>query len=380
MPDKKAVLHLLIILTLLTACTQTREIERLGIINTMGVDISEDDQQLDLTMIIFQFDDQAAGLTKTLIGKGNTMRAARDDASTRSAYHLVTGQLKYQLFGKDAAEQGILRYLNTFVRDATTSETMLMAVSNQKAEETLSTGQELTEINIGQFLYGMIEQEEVENKIPRSDLQMFSRTQFAPGQDPWLPVIDIKEELPTMVSMGVFQDDRYVGEISLKEAFYLNLFLNRIQPAPLELTLPREPFKPYMPGGQEDNGNKEDLHIKIQLKGDTTAKLVDKESLRYQVDVKVKVRLDEFSEVVVVKNEKVAELFEKEIAKKIKSEYESLLKKLQEMQSDPFGFGKLYRIQKKDGEMTSDEWRELFPRITADFHVEADIVHYGTIQ
>ncbi|MFC3038803.1 Ger(x)C family spore germination protein [Virgibacillus xinjiangensis] len=378
MPDKKTVFHLLIILLLLTACAPTREIERLGIIHTLGIDVTDDGQQIETTMVIFQFDEQAATLTKNVIGQGKTVRGARNDASNQSAYHLASGQMQLQLFGKEAAEQGILPYLNMLVRDATVSDTMFLTVTNQTAKEILTTGRELTEINIGQFLYGVIEQEKNEHKIPRSDLQMFSRTYFEPGQDPWLPVMDIEEELPAIVSMGIFQDDRYVGELSLKEAFYLNLFINKIAPAPLELSLPREPFQDYMP--EKNNDSEESLDIKIQLKGNTKTKLVDKEELRYQTNVKVQFRLDEFSEVIVVEDEKVAELFEKEIAKKMEEEYGSLLRKLQDMQSDPFGFGKYYRLQKKNGEMTSDEWRELYPDISVDFNVDAELIHYGTIQ
>ncbi|MFC3040389.1 Ger(x)C family spore germination protein [Virgibacillus xinjiangensis] len=378
MPAKK-VLHLLTILILLTACSPSREIERLGIIHTLGIDVTDDSQQIETTMVIFQFDDQAETLTKNISGQGKTVRGARNDASSQSAYHLAAGQLQLQLFGKEVAEQGVLPYLNMLVRDANAPDTVFLAVTNQKTKEMLDTGRELTEISIGQFLHGVIEQEKKEHKIPRSDLQIFSRTYFEPGQDPWLPVLDIEEELPAMVSMGMFQDDRYVGEISLKDAFYLNLFLNRIPPAPLELSLPREPFRDYMPG-HEDMESKDDLYIKIQLKGSTNTKLVDEDGLHYQTDVKVKFRLDESSEVVVVKDEKVAELFEKEIAKKMEEGYGSLLKKLQDMQSDPFGFGTYYRVQKKKGEMTSDEWRELYPDISVDFNVDAEMIHYGTIQ
>ncbi|MFC3039201.1 Ger(x)C family spore germination protein [Virgibacillus xinjiangensis] len=378
MPAKRALL-LLIIFILLTACTPSREIERLGIIHTVGIDVMDDSEQIETTMVIFQFDDQAETLTKNISGQGKTVRGARNDAGSQSAYHLAAGQLQLQLFGKEAAEQGILPYLNMLVRDANVPDTVFLAVTNQKTKEMLDTGRELTEISIGQFLHRLIEQKKIEHKIPRSDLQVFSRTHFEPGQDPWLPVFDIEEKLPAIISMGVFQDDRYVGEISLKEAFYLNLFLSRIPPTPLELSLPREPFKDYMPGtGSEEDIEK--LDVKIQLKGNTKTKLVDKEKLHYKVDVKVQFRLDEFSEVVVVKDEKVAELFEQEIAKKMEEEYGSLLKKLQDMQSDPFGFGTYYRIQKKDGEMTSDEWRELYPDISVDFHVDAELIHYGTIQ
>ncbi|WP_449354130.1 Ger(x)C family spore germination protein [Virgibacillus natechei] len=372
-------LPLLLTLILLTGCVPTKEIETLAIINAYGVDIAEDNpEQLDVTSIVLQFSDQADSITQTLSGTGSTIREAFQSTGSKTSFYPHPGQIRLVLYGKETAQNGILPYLNTLVRDSRVSEMLYPAVSNTTAKELLTTRQESTGIDIAQHLQGIIEKEIKENSIPDVSFYHFNRVHQSSGEDPMLPLIGIKENKPELIGMALLRDTKYVGDISLDDAFLVNLFRNKIHDKPFNLPLPKEPFSQYIEDTQDEE---EILNIDLLITdGRSNTKLTDVDQPRFQTNIILEANLLETSEEMVIKNEHVFNLLEKEIEKEIKSQYEELLINLQEVNSDPFGLGKLYRVHKENGTLTPEEWHEKFPDAVVDFNVDVELNNYGTVQ
>ena len=89
----------------LVSCIETQQIEKLGIINAVGVDTT-DNNLLELTLVIFQFTAQSKEVSKIISGKGKTVKGAGEDAVHESVYKLASGKLKVTLFGKEMAKKG----------------------------------------------------------------------------------------------------------------------------------------------------------------------------------------------------------------------------------------------------------------------------------
>src|SRR5699024_6848242 len=68
---------------------------------------------------------------------------------------------------------------------------------------------------------------------------------------------------------------------------------------------------------------------------------------------------------------------EHEFGKKIKQWYESLLKDLQDMNSDPLGYGDIYRQNIREKKVTDKEWRELYPDIKVNYNIKVNITGHG---
>ncbi|WP_067724930.1 Ger(x)C family spore germination protein [Oceanobacillus damuensis] len=380
--QNKKVLLIILPFILLSACVQQRPIESLSIIHTRGVDISEDERyNIESTLITFQFDAQTDEITTQITGKGNTIKEALGDAGYQTRYELTPGQIRLELYGKEAAQDGISQFLSTLVRDARVSDIMFFAVSDRPASEVLTKGQTQLAPNVGQYLHQLLEKEVEEDSIPMATLYDFNRKMTAIGQDPVLPVLDLDEnDSPGMTGLAVFQDDKYIGKVSLKEAYLINLFEKKTKSAPLDLTLPLKPFLEHIAEGYEAN-DEEEMHIRLIVEhGKSNTELVDDEKLAFKTDISLEADLYEISETINVDKEAIVDLLEKESEKAIETLYDNLLTKLQEFNSDAFGLGTLYRAQKRDSELTTEEWREKFPGVTVDFHVKMDINHYGTIQ
>ncbi|AVQ98541.1 hypothetical protein OBCHQ24_05790 [Oceanobacillus iheyensis] len=376
----KRLFFLCIILCLLTSCVDSTQLEKLGIIHTRGVDISEEKpSELETTLIIFQFNAQTDMISKTLSGTGHTIKESREQANNKSSYALTPGQIRLELYGKEIAQKGIINYLNTLTRDARVSDTMLLGVSDTTAKEMLEAGQSDTSMDIGQFLHGLIRQEGLEDSIPEVALHDFTHIYFDVGQDPFLPVLTMDDDSPKLTALGIFRGDKYVGDITLDEALLLNMTQKHVEFAPIELEIPRAPMDKYLGDTEPIDPNSESMHVRIGIKGKTTSEITDPDQLRFRSNVDIDIDLHESSEQLVVKDEKVAKVIEEELGKAIKKKYEALFKKVQELNADPIGYGRLYRI-KNNNKLTVKEWREKFPEITVDFQVDVNLVHFGTIQ
>ncbi|WP_200411879.1 Ger(x)C family spore germination protein [Virgibacillus salexigens] len=369
---------LLVSFIFLVGCMQSKVIERHAIINSYGIDVAKNGEgQIDSTIIAFLFNNQS-NLTETITGTGSTVRDARQDAETKAIYNFLPGQIRLILYGKEVAENGITPYLNTLVRDARTSDMMYSAISTKTAKEVLLTKQEVTGINVGQYIQELIEKEITEDSIPDPSLHKLTHTYEDTGKDPFLPLIGLTGDKPALKGMALLQDGKYVGELPLSDGFLVNLFQKRIRDKPFHLTIPRDPLVKYINNPQEEKENF-DIDLLV-IDGKSKTKITDVNQLHFETDVKLKVNLYETSESFKIESEKVSKILEKEVEKEIKRQYEELLINLQEANSDPLGLGNIFRSNTTDGQLTSKEWRKKFPETTVDFNVNVDLINYGSIQ
>lgn len=361
---------------LLVSCIQTQEIEKLGLINASGID-SLDDDQLEMSLVVFQFSTQTEEVTKMISGKGKTVNGAIEDAEKSSIFRLSSGKVKLIVFGKEMAEKGILPSLDTQARDARLPDLMYLSVSKTTAKEILSVDEERVSTDAGQFLHGLIENHSRDHNIPRKTLQDFLRIYYDIGQDNVLPLFEIKDDVPKLSAIAVFQGDKLVGQITNEEAILINLMDRTVKEQMLELSLPLEPFEPYLEK-REDRKKEQKVEITVMIKkGKSKTKLIDKGNLVFETDTAIKLDLLEQSAGIKLEEPHVIELMAKEVEKEIEDRFEKLLTKLQKLETDPFGYGRYYKNSQKGKNLTRKEWREKIPEIDVKFNVDADIIRHG---
>lgn len=363
---------------LLMSCIQTQEIEKLGLINASGID-SLDDGEIDLSLVVFEFSPQSEEVTKIISGKGMTIKGAMDDAERSSTFQLASGKVKVIVFGKEMAEKGVAPFLDTQVRDARLPDLVYLSVSKTTAKEILSTDEAEISNDMGNYLHGLIENHSTDHNIPRKTLQDFFRIYYDVGQDNVLPIFEIKDNLPKLSAIALFKDGKLVGEISNREAVLINLMDRTVTEKTLELSLPIEPFEPYL--DKKDNinkGGKVEVSVVIK-KGRSKTKLIDKDNLVFETTTKMQLRLLEQSAGIKLDGPRVVKLIEKEVEKELEHEFEKLLMKLQKLEIDPFGYGLYYKSSLKGKVLTTKEWREKIPEIKVNFKVDAEIIRHGAI-
>src|SRR5699024_823579 len=377
---KGNIISLILLLSiLLTGCIEAEEIEKLGLINARGVDTGEDNL-LETTLVVFEFSAQSEDNTKIIPGRGKTIKGAMEDAEHASVVKLAPGKDKITLFGRETAEQGILPLVDTHARAARIPDLMYLAVSDTTAKETLTISEKNIPEDTGHFLREMIENHARDHNIPRKTLQDFLRIYYDIGQDNVLPLFELREGIPQLNDIAVFKGDQVVGELTNEEAVLINLMDRTVKEQLVEFSLPLEPFKQYLEKKGVEKGKEDvDLTVLIQ-KGNSETKLIDQENLVFQTETDLELRLVEQNAGIVLKDNHVIKLLEKEVEKKIKAEFEKLLKKLQKLESDAFGYGRYYKASLKGKDITREEWREKFPEIDVKFNVNADIIRHGVTE
>lgn len=362
---------------LLVSCLQTQELEKLALINVQGIDNLEENQ-VELTLATFVFSKHSEEFTTLIFGKGKTIKGAKEDAEGSSMFKLEPGKMKLAVFGKEMAEKGILPLLDTAARDARLPDLMYLSVSKTTAKEILSIGtEELIIANIGPYLNGLIENHSINHNIPRKTIQDFLHVYYDIGQDNVLPLFEIKENIPILSAIAVFKGDKFVGEITNNEATLINLMDRTVKEQLLELSLPIEPFEDYLKK-REDRNKEKEVEIAVWInKGKSKTKLIDTENLVFETDTTLELRLIEQSAGLKLEDPQVIKLLEKEIQKKMEDRFNNLLKKLQKLEADPFGYGHYYKSHEKGKDLTREEWREKYLIIDVRFNVNVKILRHG---
>ncbi|WP_047979843.1 Ger(x)C family spore germination protein [Ornithinibacillus contaminans] len=370
----------LILVFLLTGCVRSQQLEDLSVIITRGIDY--EDEEIKITMVSLQFEVDSPISTKIITGKSASVKGAVDDASKKANQEVVGGKLELEIYGREVAERGLKPYLDTLRRDATIPDTMLIAISDTAAEDVINVPQSKgISTNIGEFLHGLLESTVRERIFPSISLQQFRSTINAEGVDPFLPVLGLEEGIPTMKAIALFKDDKLLGTSSIEDANLFKMSQGAVRGHLEEFNVPREAISEYIISNENEDANSpEEVHISTRIeKGSAKTDLIDKKNLTFQTEVNMDINLLEISVDYKFDDEKAIKKLEKEIQKLTKERYEKLLAHFKELNTDSFGYGNVYRMNKKGGKLSDKEWDEKFPTIDVDFKVNVDIIRHGTI-
>ncbi|WP_047982872.1 Ger(x)C family spore germination protein [Ornithinibacillus californiensis] len=360
----------------LSSCLPTLQLEDLGVITSQGVDMTEKDE-IEITMSVLQFQANSTSPTTIVSGVGSTIKGAVEDAGQKVSQQLVPGKLELEIYSKEVAEKGIQPYLDTLRRDANIPDTLFLAVAEEKAKDIFHIKEEYISTNIGEFLHGLIQPGSEQRLFPGISINKFSTYINNEGIDPIAPIIGLREGTPVITGIALFKDDKMKGQLPIEFEHYFTLNEGTVREDLVEFELPMEPFTEYLPKG---SGDEEKLKIVALIEeGNGKIKLKDKKALKFDTNIKIVLNLLEISRQYKLDDPKAIAQLEKEIEKQTKSQYEDILKYLKELNTDIFGYGMIYRTNKKGGKLTDKEWDEKYPNIDVTFNVKVDIVRHGTV-
>ncbi len=368
-----------LLLSTLTGCIAAQEVESLGIINARGVD-EIDENVIETTLILFQFDSQSDQITKKVSGQGATVKSALNDANRESNFKLAPGKIELEIYGKETAEGGIFNYLDTLNRDATIPDNLNIAISDTTAKALLSLNKEDVAMNLGQYLHRIIAESSSDHLFPRVTLQDFISHLYDVGKDPVLTIFEIHDNLPKLSAIGLMQDDKLMGSLPSSDINLFNMHMETVKKVILNLDIPVQPFEKYLEKEDFIRIDSDVLHTSSNLiKSRSKTTLMDKDALKFKTKLSVKLDLLELSEKILLTDKQVIDILEKEFEKNIISRYETILAKMQELNTDAFGYGTIYRIHAKKNKLSAAEWRKLFPNIQVDFQIDVEIIQHGSI-
>lgn len=363
-----------ILVVLLSACADPKTLERMGLVTTVGYDVTEDGEIL-ATMVLLHIDPEAPQNSAILTAKASTSKGARIKADLKSPKKLQSGQLRVALFSEEVVKLGLINLADTLARDPSISDLTYLAVVEGSTNSLIN--QKNTHFtDISQLIYKELDQNIKGETIPSSTLQEIMHDYYADGIDPILPTIKGGNGEIKITGMALMNTDRMVGKINSKEAFFLKLINDRYQAGSVELIISKEGFTIV----NQAQSPRELAVVIDTISSKSDIKLKSKENLEFTLKIKLKTRLLEINQTLDIKNPNNLKLLEKKLAEKIKTDVEALIAKAQDAGSDPFGFGEVYRKSVRKSNLTTEKWHKMYPESKVNVDIDFEILRTGVVE
>lgn len=383
----------LILVGFATGCWNRREVETLGFVTMVGLDLA-DTGGYELTVHIikplaFPSGGDSSGSPEkpywTLSISDDTIFGAFRKALDRSPRKLYFAHNRIILIGEELARAGIEEVIDVFDRNPEPRRTAIVLVakgltarelmeSEFALERTPSEGilflltanrtgsSTVANVNLHELLIAL-EEEGVEPTVGALGVV----SEGAEEQEAGKLLREAIGKSPIVEGGAVFKKDRLVGYLTPLETRGFLWIMGKVRSGAINITLP----------GDEDffialEILRSSSKVKVDIKNDTPA---------VTIDVTVQANLGEVHKYVSILNDyKTLEIIEHKMEEAIKDEIEAALKKAQkEYNSDIFGFGThIWRRYPKEWKNRYKElWDNEFPNLNVSVNVQATLLRGG---
>lgn len=365
---------------LLTSCAvETKQLERLGLITAIGLDLKKENE-IKGTVSVSKFDPMAKVMTNLISADANTLQTLRSEENLATDQRLEMGQLRCVIYSKELAEKGIIQLVNALNRDPTVGNMVYLTIAEKDAFSIISMDEKKIKVNIGTYLYNLIRQNVERELLISPTLHEFNHKFFDYGQDPVLPIINVKKDKVAISGVALFNDDKMVARLSNDKLFYLKLLIDEYRTGAKELEFNRDEFKKIIniQGGQSYGEIYNKLFISVEnLRSNAKINLVDKKNLVFKVVVKMDSRLRETTNYLDLGKPANMKFIEKKINKEMESQIKKLLVFFQEKQVDPVGIGNEYMAHVRGKPISQKEWKELYKNAKFEVQVKNTLTKTG---
>lgn len=354
---KKIMISLLIIPIVLAGCVQKEILDDVNLETGSAYDYVGN--KIRGTALVPVYLPDKAVENKTFSASSTLSRDFLRDVQRQSSDPLVTGSLKVVLFGEQLAKKkGILDLIDSFQRDSSIGAVLYLAVTEGEAKD-------LIEGNYGKrgnavYLSNLIRHNMETKDMPKTNLQLFLFDFYQNGKTPYLPRIrSIGEDQIEISGISFFNIGRVVDTIPAAKMFYFKLLVDEYSKGTLKVKLGKERV------------SVESIRSKFKMR------LASRNPLTVNVQLKVKAVLNEYSGNLVTP-QKIKGI-EKNLQKEIEFECEKLIKRFQQEDIDPVGFG--HFVKSKTRGFNFKKWGNVgYQQLKVNVRADVSITESGVIQ
>jgi len=393
----RQILLLLIIMSLLTGCWDSREIEKRATILAIGIDNAEhnakneedevnhlkganqipNERMIELTVQMaipgrIPLGPQIGAGDKSPVlviqAVGHTIEDALLNIQQEVATEIFLGHLRLIILNEEVARAGVGRFTDYLRRNPQIRRTASLVISKEKASEYMNIKPELERVP-SLYLAEMVDSLVQLGKFPPTFIGMFWSILSSKGQEPYLPYFKIKGKANIQINgLAYFKGDKMVGKTK-----------------PLQIG-------GFMAGiGAEKGGYA--LFIKIpDLEQAVLVRAVERKT-RVKASMKngkphilLKVRYEcEIEEVESVNPSNIKaedlQILEKNFSSEATRALETLIVETQEVKSDIFGFGEHFRAKLpnywNNQVKTKENWQDIYQNLAYDVEIKTKIRRTG---
>lgn len=381
MTTKNIIFKIIIIAILimnLTGCWNKRDLDELAIVTGIAIDKAEDPEQVKVTNQIINTSNvsmqEQGGSSPTeesywnVESEGYTVFDATRKATYKSNRKLYSPHNQVIIISKELAEEGILQYLDLFMRDPEPRSNVWILISEGEASEVLEIESKLEEIP-GLYISQLIETRYATSQTSAVTLHellhRLNTKTIAPVTS--IAKIDNSKGEPMIELKGtaVFKDDKMVGELDTLETRGLLWVIGEVKSGVIVIEAVEKKGHISMETFQSDSkiipkieNNKVCITVEIQEEGKIGEMMVQED----------------------ISNPDILDQLNKRKAAAIYDEVMSAIFKAKKLNTDIFGFGEaVHRKYPKEWETLEGKWDDIFPNLDVEIKVNTNIRGAGSI-
>lgn len=382
-PWNKRILVILLLFLIFSAggCWNYRELDQMGIVSGVGFDLAPEPGKILLTIqVINPGEAKGGGGVGTSSGGGGggrtqpvaiiestgvTVFEAVREAVTKFSRRLFWPHNQVLIIGKEAAEQGVRRFLDFEIRDAEPRPTAWVLVTDGKAGDLIKASAKIEKIPAMEIAE-MVRAQSATSKAGSFMVHDFVLRLISKTAAPVATWIRLNEKNEVQLDgTAVFKGEKLAGFIGKKETRGLLWVLDKVRSGIVVVKSP---------------DNKGEVGLEIIRSSSKIKVEVTGDSVRIKVTVFVQSNVgNQNGELDLSKSATLKSLARREETV-IRDEIKAALNKAREFKADIFGFGDaVHRADPKAWERLEPHWDRIFTELKVDLVVKANINQVGLI-
>lgn len=363
----------------LCGCWNSRELDTLGIVLGVGVDLPEGPGNVKITVQMIRPGETPAPSKSTgaengmqafwnLENTGETVFDAIRAMSNLSSRKPFFPHNEVLIFSERIAEQGIQEYIDFFARDPETRDNVWVLVSEEPVEEILNIPAKLEKIPAEKIAKLVKNQAKVTAESCAVKLRDFSVWLMSETTAPVMPLITAEGEGENRGvktnGTAVFKQGRMVGKLDKFENRGRSWVLGEVNSCVTNVW--------------DAEGNLITLET-IRAKGKATPEVTD-DRITMKIEIKTDGNIGEYTGYGNPAEASTVAYLEQQQEELIRNEILTAFEKAKELDADIFGFGEeIHRKYPKKWKELKGNWDEIFRTVELDIHVEVKLRITGRI-
>ena len=354
---------------LLTGC-EKHIIDKLGMFDAVGYDLSEDrEKPFTVTVNFPSVTKQGEFQNKLLSTDAKSSKDSRIKFNHMSNLTLVSGQVSLALFGEEMAQVGVKEILDTFMRDPSLGPRVFFAVSEGKAKDLLMF-QPKEGTNSSLYLRTFVEKLNAQNERVNYNTYQFIRDFYDDGIDPILPYFKISDHNINIDGYALFKDDKYIHHLPSHQSAILFALRDDTPKGTLSIEMPKSEDK------------QEDFPEQLMFNYRKTKQKMDvhnKKNGPISVDIQIEMEgsVLEYTGEKKLDSAKVQKELEKKINEKLIKQSNNLIDLTKELKVDPIGIGSHVRNSMSYQKWEKMNWEEVYPNVEVHVSIEMNFMDIG---
>ncbi|MFC4597770.1 Ger(x)C family spore germination protein [Cohnella hongkongensis] len=385
---------------LLTGCWDRKELNELGITSSAGVDWADDKWIITYQVIVpsgmwsgssGSSISASQATVHVFTSEGRTIREAAIRSSVEVPRPLYFSHTDTLIIGRSAAEHGLTDIVELYLRSVESRETVLMAVTEERASDALKLFVPLERLPGDALSKIMMKEALNAGFYPIVRMFDFAQSLYSESRAIAVPEINLKNKKDAksrkdlasidtfkhtysdsklrITGQSVFKDGRRIGHLDLRESYGVSWLSDKIK---------RSIVAVPCPSGSPPNAFSS---FRVDFAKTKVKPLKEKDGYRMLVEVKARGELMESEcRLDLTKNEAVRQLresFEQEIEQIMDDGWDAVKR----VKADLPGFAdKIYRQYPKDWKKMKIAWEDELVKLKVEPKVRISVIRIGLAQ